>query len=316
MGERMNNLTGKEWLQFSFTIWRDIVKTSAERATKHPALFPQELVERLIRLYLRNPGSVVLDPFMGIGSTVLAAMNQGMAPLGFDLSEDFCDITTRRVEDFKLTGDSKIHVIQPKIFNKDSRELSKSIDANSVDLVVTSPPYWDILNMKRTADGKIIRNYSDDISDLGNIADYDAFLADLKVVFTEVHEVLKPGARCISVVMDIRKKDKFFPLHEDQTRIMKEIGFELDEYVIWDRQRDYNNMKTLGYPYVYRFNRVHEFICIYQKKKAEPVKKVVKKKAEPVKKVVETKVKKIAKVSKEKIIKDSLSNKVAGKKAL
>ena len=156
---------------------------------------------------------------------------------------------------------------------------------------------------------------------------YDAFLADLKVVFTEVHKVLKPGARCISVVMDIRKKDKFFPLHEDQTRIMKEIGFELDEYVIWDRQRDYNNMKTLGYPYVYRFNRVHEFICIYQKKKAEPVKKVVKKKAEPVKKVVKkkaepvkkvvkTKVKKIAKVSKEKVIKDSLSNKVAGKKAL
>ena len=86
---------------------------------------------------------------------------------------------------------------------------------------------------------------------------------------------------------------------------MKEIGFELDEYVIWDRQRDYNNMKTLGYPYVYRFNRVHEFICIYQKKKAEPVKKVAK-----------TKVKKTAKVSKEKIIKDSLSNKVAGKKAL
>ena len=43
---------------------------------------------------------------------------------------------------------------------------------------------------------------------------------------------------------------------KDQSRIMREIGFELDEYVIWDRQRDYNNMKTLGYPYVYRFNRV------------------------------------------------------------
>ena len=42
--------------------------------------------------------------------------------------------------------------------------------------------------------------------------------------------------------MDIRKKDKFFPLHEDQSRIMKEIGFELEEYVIWDRQIDYNNM--------------------------------------------------------------------------
>ena len=51
-----------------------------------------------------------------------------------------------------------------------------------------------------------------------------------------------------------------------QTRIMKEIGFELEEYVIWDRQIDYNNMKTLGYPYVFRFNKVHEFICIYWKR--------------------------------------------------
>jgi DNA modification methylase len=243
-----------------------------------------------------------------VGAVRVGAMVRvglGMASIGFDLSEDFCTTTSRRVEEFQLTGDSKINVISPKIFNKDSRRLSTSVDANSVDLVVTSPPYWDILNMKRTADGKIIRNYSDDISDLGNIADYDAFLADLKLVFTEVHEVLKPGARCISVVMDIRKKDKFFPLHEDQTRIMKEIGFELDEYVVWDRQRDYNNMKTLGYPYVYRFNRVHEFICIYQKKKAEPVKKVVKKKAAT-----------ISKVSKGKIVKDSVANKVAVIKAL
>ena len=72
--------------------------------------------------------------------------------------------------------------------------------------------------------------------------------------------------RCISIVMDIRKKDKFYPLHEDQTRIMGEIGFELEEYVIWNRQIDYNNMKTLGYPYVFRFNKVHEFICIYWKR--------------------------------------------------
>jgi hypothetical protein len=66
--------------------------------------------------------------------------------------------------------------------------------------------------------------------------------------------------------MDIRKKDKFFPLHEDQSRIMREIGFELEEYVIWDRQAEYNNMKTLGYPWVFRFNKVHEYICIYWKR--------------------------------------------------
>ncbi len=268
MAERMNNLTGKEWLQYSFTIWRDIYKTSAERATKHPALFPQELVERLIKLYLRDPGSVVLDPFMGIGSSMLASMNQGMKGVGVDLSKEFYKISKKRIDNFPMELNRHSEIIQPILFNSDSRTLSKFIAADSVDLVVTSPPYWDILNQKRTADGKDIRNYSDDEADLGNIENYEEFLLNLKNVFSEVFKVMKPGARCISVVMDLRKKDKFFPLHEDQTRLMREIGFSLDEYVIWDRQRDYNNMKTLGYPYVYRFNRIHEFICIYQKPKS------------------------------------------------
>ena len=263
MAERMNNLTGKEWLQNSFTIWRDVVKTSEERATKHPALFPQELVEKLMRLYLKDPGSRVLDPFMGIGSTLLASMNQGMKGIGFDLSAEFCEKTKARIDEFKGSTIPDTKVIRPDIHNRDSRKISKTLESESIDLVVTSPPYWDILNQKRTADGRIIRNYSDDLEDLGNIPDYDLFLSDLKEVYTEVYKVMKPGSRCIAVVMDIRKKDKFYPLHEDQSRIMREIGFELDEYVIWDRQRDYNNMKTLGYPYVYRFNRVHEFICIY-----------------------------------------------------
>jgi DNA modification methylase len=268
VAERMNNLTGKEWLQYSFTIWRDLYKTSAERATKHPALFPQELVERLIKLYLRDPGSVVLDPFMGIGSSMLASMNQGMKGVGVDLSKEFYKISKKRIDNFPLELNRDSEIIQPILFNKDSRTLSQFIEADSVDLVVTSPPYWDILNQKRTADGKDIRNYSDDDADLGNIENYEEFLLNLKNVFSEVFKVMKPGARCISVVMDLRKKDKFFPLHEDQTRVMREIGFSLDEYVIWDRQRDYNNMKTLGYPYVYRFNRIHEFICIYQKPKS------------------------------------------------
>ena len=96
--------------------------------------------------------------------------------------------------------------------------------------------------------------------------EFNTRLDNIENDIKEVYRTLKPNKRCISVVMDIRKKDKFFPLHEDQSRVMREIGFELEEYVIWDRQPDYNNMKTLGYPWVFRFNKVHEYICIYWKR--------------------------------------------------
>ena len=264
----MNNLTGKEWLQNSFTIWRDIAKTPEERKLKHPAMFPAQLAERLIEIYTKDEGQVILDPFMGIGSTLRAAYKLGRKGIGVDLSEEYCKIARRRIKSIQSDIFEKPpkQFFQPRILKGDSRNLDKIIDAESVDLVVTSPPYWDILNMKRTVDEKITRNYSGSKKDIGNISNYEEFLQDLKKIYQKVYNVLKPNRRCCSIVMDIRKKDKFYPLHEDQTRVMKEIGFELEEYVIWDRQKEYNNMKTLGYPYVFRFNKVHEFICVYWKR--------------------------------------------------
>lgn len=268
MASKMNNLTGKEWLQYSFSIWRDINKTSEERQLKHPAMFPEQLAERLINIYTKDHGEVILDPFLGIGSTLKAAYKLGKKGIGIDLNNDYCEISKRRVKEsqMELFNDKSVEHFDPEIYCEDSRNLEKHIDKETVDLVVTSPPYWDILNMKRTADNKSIRKYSDSDTDIGNISDYEKFLAELKEIYTKVYEVLKPNKRCCCVVMDIRKKDRFYPFHEDQTRIMKEIGFELEEYVIWDRQKEYNNMKTLGYPYVFRFNKVHEFICIYWKR--------------------------------------------------
>lgn len=263
----MNNLSGKEWLQNSFTIWRDIAKTNGERKLKHPAMFPSQLAEKLINIYTKDPGEVILDPFLGIGSTLLAAYRTGRKGIGIELNKDYCKIAKKRATEYQ--GDifeTNIERFAPEVYCADSRNLLKYVKPESVDLVVTSPPYWDILNMKRSADSKEIRNYSDSKKDLGNINDYESYLQDLKSVYEKVYQALKPNKRCCSVVMDIRKKDKFYPLHEDQTRIMKEIGFEIEEYVIWDRQKEYNNMKTLGYPYVFRFNKVHEFICIYWKR--------------------------------------------------
>ena len=268
MADRMNNFNGSEWLKHSFSIWRDVYKTKHERATKHPALFPEELAERLINIYTRKHGEVILDPFVGIGSTVKAAYKLGKKGIGFDLNADFIRKARKRVKtlDYKTEEKKPKKFYDPILKTLDSRKLDKELKPNSVDLVITSPPYWDILNQRRTADSKEIRNYSDNKKDLGNIDEYEKFLQELKLVMENVYTVLKPNKRCISVVMDLRKKDKYFPLHEDQSRIMREVGFELEEYVIWDRQRDYNNLRTLGYPYVFRFNKIHEYICIYWKR--------------------------------------------------
>ena len=257
----LNELTGGDWLKNSFSIWRDINKTPEEKALKHPAMFPSQLASRIIEIYTKKK-AVVLDPFMGVGSTVISAFEKNRIGVGFEISKEFVVITKERLKHrVKTTNDHSA----VKIYNTDAREMLDSLKLNSVDLCLTSPPYWDILNMRRTADGKQSKNYGNLDKDLGNISEYERFLNELMGIFENVKAVLKNGAHCIIVVMDIRKKDKFYPLHSDIADRMKKIGFGFEDIIIWDRQHEYNNMRPLGYPFVFRVNKVHEYILIFKK---------------------------------------------------
>lgn len=252
--KRGNDLSGKEWLQNSFSIWRDLSKTKEEKAYKHPASYPVSLCEKLIKTFSRI-NSNIIDPFNGIGSTTTACHNLGNPGTGIDLSAEFCDIALTRAQ-----NDNNIRVI-----NGNSFDILQSLGEASFDLCVTSPPYWDILNMKRSVDQKDTINYSDKDDDLGNIPDYDEFIRQLASLFNEVKRVLKSGGYCIVNVMDIRKKNIFYPFHSDLATAMQKIGYIYDDLIIWDRQNDYNNMRPLGYPYKFRINKVHEYILIFIK---------------------------------------------------
>lgn len=252
--KRCNELTGKEWLQNSFSIWRNLGKTPEEKEIKHPASYPISLCEKLIKTFSKKGGKI-LDPFNGVGSSLVAAHNLGRPAVGIDLSVDFCEIANKRIG-----VDNNISIINGNSFS----EIDK-LDPNSIDLCLTSPPYWDILNMKRSADGKESTNYSDKNEDLGNETDYECFVSSLGDLFSKVLRVLKPNAYCLINVMDIRKKSNFYPLHSDLASEMQKRGYIFDDIIIWDRQQDYNNMRPLGYPYKYRINKVHEYILIFIK---------------------------------------------------
>ncbi|MGX8797738.1 DNA methyltransferase [Fusibacter sp. JL298sf-3] len=253
--KKCNNLTGKEWLQNSFSIWRDLIKTKEEKDLKHPASYPVSLCEKLIRTFSKD-GCSVLDPFNGTGSTLVAAHNLNRPATGIDLSEEFCNIAYQRVG-----HDDNINIL-----NGDSFIELEKLEEKSFDLCVTSPPYWDILNMKRSVDGKEAVNYSEKENDMGNIPNYKEFVERLGELFAKVNRVLKPGAYCLVNVMDIRKKSEFYPLHSDLATELQKHGYIFDDIIIWDRQQDYNNMRPLGYPYKYRINKVHEYILIFIKK--------------------------------------------------
>lgn len=260
--DRFNQLNGAKWLQHSFSIWRDISKNTEESTLNHPAIFPISLAERLIDIYTDKKGVVVLDPMVGSGSVVIAALKKGRKALGIDLNKIYIQLAKTRLEthykEFNNINNYKLVV-------GDSLDLNKYVKSNSVKLCITSPPYWDILNAKRTADQKENVKYSDNKKDLGNLQDYNQFLDSLQSIFAKVYDSLLSNGFCAVIVMDIRKKSYFYPLHVDIVNKLSELGFKLRDIIIWDRQKEYNNMKPLGYPYSFIVNKVHEYILIFEK---------------------------------------------------
>jgi DNA modification methylase len=296
--KRCNQLDGKRWLQNSISVWDDLKKTPEEQRLKHPAQFPVALVERLIESFLPAGVQTVLDPFCGSGSTLVAARRCGKAGVGVELSAEYVELAKQRLsvldpvptppsagERVRERGAFEAFgPLSPSEGEEGTRNGSPSaiinhapvsrlldlVTAESVDLCVTSPPYWNILNQKRTADYKSIRHYGNLDGDLGRIAEYDDYLQALTAVFQDVWHTLRPGAHCCIVVMDLRKRDRFFPLHSDLASRLQAIGYRWDDLVIWNRQAEYNNLRPLGYPAVFRINKVHEFILLMQKPKHHP----------------------------------------------
>jgi len=260
---RLNDIDGKTWLKYSFSIWRDIRKTPGEIKLKHPAMFPTALTTRIIEIFTKKD-AVIFDPFMGCGSSIISAVLNNRLGIGFDLSKEYVEITKNRINNLKLDL-FKQDIIEPKIYNEDARNILQYINPEMIDLCITSPPYWDILNRPRSADRKKIVNYGNSNKNLGNITDYHKFLIELKDIFKKIHAILKPNGYCVIVVMDIRKKNKFYPLHSDLTMKLEDIGYTFEDIIIWDRQHEYNNMRPLGYPYAFRVNKVHEYIIIFKK---------------------------------------------------
>ncbi len=76
------------------------VKANHPEKTIHPCQFPIELVERLV-LALTNPGDVVLDPFMGVGSSLLAALLHERRTIGVDKEKDYVEVALNRIKDLE-----------------------------------------------------------------------------------------------------------------------------------------------------------------------------------------------------------------------
>ena len=149
----------------------------------------------------------------------------------------------------------------------------KKFKKDFFDFIVTSPPYWNILETvdhkgKERINNELDHKYSENDEDLANIENYNEFLKVLSVFFNGCSRVLKKGKYMCIVVCDFRKKDKYYTFHADLANAIEKKG----NFVLKGVRILYQRHKSIypyGYPFSFVPNMHHQNVLIFQNTKKQ-----------------------------------------------
>ncbi len=269
---QLNELTATEWLPETVSVWIQkglgASHPDAQIERQHPAPFSFTDVSRLIRFFTKRNG-VVLDPFVGVGSTLKACALHERSGVGIELNPRYVQLTHER-----LLRELPQHINSnhnQRVIQGDARVVLPQLLENSVDFVVTSPPYSNILHkqdhkahQERIANGLDTR-YSDDFRDLGNIHSYEIFLGEVAKILGGCSRVLKSKKYMAVIVSDYRHGSKYVMFHADLAQSLEAYGFQLRGItVLYQRHK---RVFPYGYPFSFVPNIHHQFVLIMQNEK-------------------------------------------------
>jgi DNA modification methylase len=203
---KLNDLTGKEWLLLTKSFWISEKCADDKAAFAHPAPFLIKDIEKLISFFTKKDMRV-LDPFMGSGTTGIAAFNLKRKSLGMDLSEEYRSLALERYTQKNMANNDYEYLI-----GDSTKDLGVF---KTVDYIVTSPPYHNILRNKnsgtrsdnshkgyRNGARQGIEYYSENPNDLGNQENYENFICLLKKVMQQCYDILADNKYCSIIISD------------------------------------------------------------------------------------------------------------------
>jgi DNA modification methylase len=204
----------EEFVPESTTVWDFPVRgTWATHKPDYRGNFAPQIPRNLILAYSK-PGECVLDPMVGSGTTLIEARLLGRRALGFDVNRKAVSITNSRLA-FEVEKD-----FEQKAAVGDVRKLP--CQDHSIDLVITHPPYANIISYSEGPNPK----------DLSTISKIPKFIGELRKGIRELFRVLKPGRYCCILIGDMRKGRHFIPLSHMVLNVCLEEGFVLKEEII------------------------------------------------------------------------------------
>ncbi len=265
---KLNDLSEEEWAIASAPVWDTHYPTNGPQSDahyirkQHPSPKPPALMKRLIEFFTKK-GERVLDPFAGVGGTLLACSMVGRHGVGIDLSEEYLEIYHRACTELGLERQS--------FLCGDARNLRDLLaDVEPFDLILTDPPYGDMLSRKRSGEQKKRKGddsptpFTSSPDDLGNMEPAQ-FYESLKTVVVQSMAYLKPKGYVVIFCKDLQPTENHHNMiHAAVVEILADVeNLRFRGYKIWyDKSL---KLYPFGYPYAYVSNQLHQFSLIFRK---------------------------------------------------
>jgi DNA modification methylase len=288
----LNELTGEEWLYFTKSVWTTAYPSELGHALRkaHGANKPPRLMARVIEFFTKS-GELVLDPFAGVGGTLLgAAIARGpRRALGIELAPRWAEVYERVVAEALAERDAGEPALAdlgtndpggPRGFDPsgcelrigDALQILPTIDDESVDFVATDPPYNVQLPMTMSG-GALAESFSnrrtdyamvtDDPADLANAPDYPAFLDRMEDVLAQVARVLRRGRYAVLIVRDAYKDGRYLFTGADLAARAANAGLTPKGDLIWYQAG--TRLRPYGYPTGFVPNIAHQHLLVLRK---------------------------------------------------
>ncbi len=264
----LNDLGGDEWLFFLQSVDSTAYSTRGEEGFAHdlrrihPSPKPPQLMRKYVEFFTKE-GQTILDPFMGVGGTLLAASLCGRKAVGVDLSSTYVSAYHAACRSLKIK--------KQKAIVGDSIRLTSLLSKNfSCDMVLTDPPYGEMLSKKRSGQRKKDTGksestpFTEELSDLGNMSRKD-FFTSLQVVVAQAVGFLKIKGHVVVFAKDIQPNGKMHNmLHCAVTDTLLNIpSLSFRGYKIWHDRTP--RLYPFGYPHTFVANQLHQFVLIFRK---------------------------------------------------
>jgi len=197
------------------TVWSFPERGSwATHKSDYRGNFAPQIARNIIEMYSRK-GDTVLDPMVGAGTTLIEAKLLARDAIGMDINPQAVELAKAAIR-FKHHPASRQQTMVG-----DARDLS-FLEDDSVDLVLTHPPYMNII---KYSDGRIA-------GDLSNIGSLPKFCDEMEKIAGQLLRVLRPDKYCAILIGDTRKGRHYVPLAFHVMQRFLKVGFMLKEDII------------------------------------------------------------------------------------